>query len=172
MQSADPATLFQTDASLARGLHRALKWKDRSSGLENGSPIWLHELGPGRAASSSNGKEATTQKSENKPEDVGGSTSAAAAALALAPAPPQRERRSRGAAESSKGKASATDADIRERAARGAATDAGRTKVLGMHVESNLGIAFAAEAGGLVRAVDLEVGHQKTKQASTDTNEH
>jgi hypothetical protein len=147
MQSADPATLFQTDASLARGLQRALKWKDRSSGLENGSPIWLHELRNGRATSGSNSKETFSQKNEEKEETAAGP---------LAPAPPQQARRSHGSARSN-GKASATDADVKERALRGAATDAGRTKVLGMHVESDLGIAFVAEAGGLVRAVDVEV---------------
>jgi len=41
MQSADPSTLFQSDASLAIGQSRALKASKTSTGSAWGSPIWL-----------------------------------------------------------------------------------------------------------------------------------
>lgn len=41
MQSADPSTLFQSDASIAIGHSRASKASKTSTGSQWGSPIWL-----------------------------------------------------------------------------------------------------------------------------------
>ncbi|KDN42853.1 hypothetical protein K437DRAFT_156609 [Tilletiaria anomala UBC 951] len=170
MQSADPATLFQTDASLATGLKRALKWKHTSSGAQWGSPIWLSTVSSATAVVVAVGDADGANKSRRGADADGGGEVQAAADAAGA-----NEVSSASTSTSSSTNGLQThivtdrlgklqvDEDVRDRAARGVGTDGGKCKVLSMEIlqeeqgsDSADGIAFVAEGGGSVRAVHLE----------------
>lgn len=156
MQSADPASLFQTDASLATGLKRALKWKHASQGPTWGSPLWLADLKRAPPASAVTGKVGGSVEYSADDQIERDEEKADAVAFAQQQ-PPIQQQQHFSSTSTPRESETLVNQQVTERAARGAAFDAGSSKVLAMEVDADEGVAYVAEAGGAVRMVDLEV---------------